>query len=196
MNRNQGQRRGRPSRGRGYGTYNQTTGTGALKEYPEPIKYRKRVVKRRAIKPKPKAKVKTRTRIIRGLSPKKIGMLTYLGIFMIFILGLGTAIAGANVTIQRNINVTLANTLRDIEHQNSQIYADILNARNLDDVEYIARNRLGMSEPLSHQIIPITLIPSREMVHDFTEPMEYELTFMEEVGGFFTRIVDFFIGDR
>lgn len=117
----------------------------------------------------------------------------YISIFFIFVLGLGMAAANANVTLQRSTNTALLAQLRDLEVQNTQIEADIVETRNLEEVEHIARTRLGMSQPLPHQIVQVDIMPEAEqMAVDLTAPPVYEKTLAERTSEFFSNIVEFF----
>ena len=127
---------------------------------------------------------------IEGAKNQPIGV--YVIIVSVFFAILGYIVAGANVTLQRNYNTQLRNQLRDIEIHNSQITNQIAQARNLEEVEYIARNNLNMSEPLPHQIVAVNIIDRRELTVDFTSPPEYELTLAETVANFFQYMFAFF----
>lgn len=162
--------------------YNATT--GAYKRAPQVRPLKKRTIKHRV-------KTTTRTRIQKGMARRKIGAKIYLVIFLGFLLVMGMVVGNANVTLQRNTNVALMSVLREIELQNGHIYAEIIEARNLDEIEYIARHVLGMSEPLPHQIISIDVMAPRENIHDFTVMVPYELTLVEEVSQWFEQMMDF-----
>ena len=144
-------------------------------------------------------KVKKRTKAIakpivfvKALGAKNQSVAVYTAIVVTFFVSLGYIVAGANVTIQRNTNNQLRNQLRSIEIHNGQIANQIAQARNIEEVEYIARNSLNMSEPMPHQIVAVNIIESRELVVDFTQPHEYEPTFSESAVEFLQRMFVFF----
>lgn len=203
MSKQRGSGGGQRQRYNSYNRYNATS--GALKEYPQE---RRRTADGQRRKGHPNkagnkqvvrgsgtaTKKRTRARIERGLAPKKLGVGIYAAITLVFLLGIGMTVAGSNVTLQRNINNQLLGTLRELEIQNSQISAEIVETRNLEEVEYIARTRLGMSTPLPHQIIQVEVMPERELVVDFNEPVTYDRTVTEQVSDVFSRITHFFSG--
>ena len=146
-------------------------------------KRRKRVSKRTS-----------KVRFVKALGAKNQSFSVYFAIILIFFMGLGAVVAGSNVTIQRNANNAIRNQLREMEMFNSQLVNQIAQARNPEEIEYLARNELGMSEPLAHNIIAVNLAPQRELIYDFTLPPQYELTYSERFIGFLNSMVSFFVG--
>lgn len=140
-------------------------------------------------------KRKPKVLFVKAVSAKNQSFSVYIAIILLFLMGLGVVIAGSNVTLQRNINNSYRNQLSALETSNIRLYNQINQARNLEDIEYMARNNLNMSEPLSHQITAINVIEQRELVHDFNRPPIYTLTFRERVEGFFTNMFSFFTGE-
>jgi len=115
-------------------------------------------------------------------------------VMVLFVCVMAVSVSFANVTTQRSQNQALHAELIRLENINSSLELQISDARNLDEVEYIARTRLNMSEPVPGQITVVNLIPKEQIVHDFTVMPEYELAFNEQVSRFFERLRVFFVG--
>lgn len=166
-----------------YTNYNPTTEakTAAKDYYRKQPKAAKRAVKKRK-----------KTVFVMSGQAKNLGFSIYFMILLAFLLLLGVVIAGANVTLQRNYNTQLANQLRHIEIQNNQLRNQINQARNLEDIEYIARTRLGMSEPSAHQVQAVTLIPAVYVEAVFTDYLDYNYDNTSSISDFFRSIINFF----
>lgn len=169
-----------------YNSYNNTS--QAYVHYPQNeqnMRRKKRVRKR----------IKRQVTFVKALGAKNQPITVYMSILIVFLMGLGLVVSGSNVTIQRNINARLSNDLRSLEMSNTQIFNQILQSRNIEEIEYLARNNLGMSEPMPHQVVMVPIIEERPLVQDFTKPYEYELTLSEQTTEFFRYMFAFFTGD-
>ena len=148
----------------------------------------------RNIPPKAKRKPKQVTYVRGDSLGKKLPMAIYTTIMLLFVLGLLVTISFSNVTIQRNLNNRLAQELLAAENTNAQLLFQINNLRNLDDVDYIARTRLGMSDPMPYQITLIYVAHPVEIIYDYTIPIEIALTLTERMLDTVHRAIDFFSG--
>lgn len=172
-----------------YNTYNATSVARQYHDYPQNQSVTQR-------KKKVSKKRKLKTVMVRSAEAKNLSFSIYFMLVIGFLSLLAVVVAGANVTLQRNKNTQLANQLREIEAQNSRLQNQILQARNSDEIEYIARNRLGMSEPLPHQTITTYLIPAVEVVSVFTAPVDQQLTRAEHFQYFFGSVRAFFMSEN
>lgn len=102
----------------------------------------------------------------------KVSISIYLTIVLIFLCALATSISFANVSLQRNYNQHLFSQLREMERLTVDLGMQVLEARNLEEIEYLARTRLQMSEPNPHQIIHIS-VDMQSAVYDTSYVVEH-----------------------
>ncbi|MCL1995417.1 MAG: DUF515 domain-containing protein [Defluviitaleaceae bacterium] len=171
--------------------YNPTAHAYDYYSYEEALPQPQKKIRRRG---KRILKRASKIRFVKVLGAKNQSLSVYFAIVAIFFVGLGAVVAGSNVTIQRNTNNAIRNQLQAIELSNSQLANQIAQARDIEEIEYLARNDLGMSEPLAHNIIVINIASERELVYDFTLPPQYDPTYGERLVDFFNNMVNFFIG--
>ena len=121
----------------------------------------------------PKRPKKTKTLFLMSIKTKNLNLLNYIAVGVAALCFLGILVAGANVTLQRNANAQVLDQIRRMEIQNNRLQNQITQARNLDEIEQIARERLGMAEPLPHQVHAVTLIPEVEIIPVFSQGIDH-----------------------
>lgn len=128
-----------------------------------------------------------------AITAKNLSFSIYLMLGLMVACLVAVVAAGSNVTIQRENNTRAQNHLRHLEVQNTRLQNQINQARNLAEIEYIARNRLGMSEPLLHQIHGVSLIPAVEVIPVFSTPLTPSVYDTNELMGFLERVHRFLV---
>lgn len=127
----------------------------------------------------------------------KISASIYFNIALIFCCALAASISIANVSLQRNYNQNLTTQLRSMERETEELGLQVLEARNLEEIEHLARTRLGMSEPNPHQIIYINVDLSPDIVDENPlEDLEDELSeesLTQRIADTFNNMIEFLL---
>jgi len=150
--------------------------------------------KKRGMKKKKLPKVKY---VYSDIPGTKISVSIYFNIALIFLCALATSISFANVSLQRNYNQRLTSQLRTMERATEELGLQVLETRNLEEIEHLARTRLGMSEPSPHQIVYIIVDTSPTIIDSYVEYLEdslHEESLGERIVYIFGNIVEFLLG--
>ena len=152
-------------------------------------------------KPRKRGAQKQKVRYVYSDLPGvRVSMSIYVNIALIFLCALATLISFANVSLQRNYNQNLSAQLRYMEAVTTDLGMQVLEARNLEEIEQLARTRLGMSEPNPHQIIYINvdmqsaIYDTSYVVEHLVESFGVEESWIERVSNILISVKEFLLG--
>ena len=126
---------------------------------------------------------------------RNLALSSYVVVGVIFVCVLAMLAAGANVTLQRQENAHAANQLRQLDVQNTRLQNQITQARNVDEIKYIARTRLNMDDPPTHNIHAVTLVPMVEVPAVFSAPIDINIEDTSQWVVWFENMRDFLLND-
>ena len=144
---------------------------------------------------RPRVKQKKIKYVRANVSSKKLSTFVIVSIFLLFAMSLLLTIAFSNVSVQRTQNARLSNELMMIETVNNNLYIQIVDARQIEDVDTIAREQLGMGEPRPYQVHFVELVPERFLQLEHQYFPEIQPSIITQMTDTFFNLITFFRGD-
>lgn len=135
---------------------------------------------------KVKTKVKKNTKAVKAEKSKRIKQtLTVFAVFVILV-----AISYRNSVINENFTKvqSLKTQLAEIQKENEQLEVNIENSLNLNNIEQVAKEKLGMQKLSNRQTVYIEL-PKK----DYVKPTNEEVIIKEE-NNWFTNLINKLFG--